>query len=153
MAYEVYEKEWFIELDGPCGGEWIPESVCGPIDVTGLERKSHGTFLCDTCGSHDLDGLNLLHRPDTTGTECPFVHPHSNLGCAGKVIGFGYRYDGPSPEIPEALRDYCENHEAWTIRRVYGYGVANYECDPVSYSVFTNLREAKRYRREMNADY
>jgi hypothetical protein len=57
--------------------------------------------------------------------------------------------------IPEMLRQYCENREAWTIGRVFAYGVRSSlpgYMDCTGWTTYTRLREAtKAYHAEQRA--
>jgi len=80
------------------------------------------------------------------GTEyvpCEMVPYHD-------VFTFGNR----SP-IPDALRPYCENAEAYSITRIYGYGVRLTMpgfLDCTDWTVYTNKREAIKAARELMRD-
>lgn len=96
MEAQLTDKEWWYEVDGPNGREFIPESVTGRVDLS-----------------------------------------------AG--------FDSGS-EVPASLRDYCENRTAYSIGRVFGYGVRSsapgyMDCTP--WSVYTSKRDAtKAYNEE-----
>ena len=40
MQYEVTEQQWWYEVDGPCGTEWVPEDLCGQLDGAVLGQTS-----------------------------------------------------------------------------------------------------------------
>ncbi len=58
--------------------------------------------------------------------------------------------------VPEALKDYCQNREAWTIEKVRGYGVresAPGYLDCTEWEVFNTLREATARASEIDEEY
>jgi hypothetical protein len=61
---------------------------------------------------------------------------------------------GPSP-IPDAIRDYCENSECWTVQKITGYGArfsAPGYLDSTEWVVFGTREEAEDYLREQMAE-
>ena len=40
MQCEVTEQQWWYEVDGPCGTEWVPEDLCGQLDGAVLGQTS-----------------------------------------------------------------------------------------------------------------
>jgi hypothetical protein len=67
----------------------------------------------------------------------------------------GQGYVNPALPIPAALRDYCENRQAWVIARVKGWGArltAPDYMDCTAWVVFDSEQEAREYLAETYGD-
>jgi hypothetical protein len=72
------------------------------------------------------------------------------------LVGEIDEYDGDLSPLPEALSPYCENRQAWHIRRVKGRWGARLSApgfmDATSWAVFETQAEAEEYLAEQQND-
>jgi hypothetical protein len=128
MEPEVIFGQWY-EIDGPWGTEFLPADLVGKTRVTHPDGREtqHQPGLDELQEWDRLNGL-LTEEDDTDSVRFP---------------------------IPSALRDYCENKEAWRIDLIEGWGarlsMPGY-LDCTSWTVCETEEEARAYLEDTYGD-
>jgi hypothetical protein len=125
MQPQIKFGEWYM-VDGPWGTEYVPADLVGTVTV----GKPDGTT------EEHVPSLDDMQEFDRASGALAEEEEHT---------------DSVRFPIPSALRDYCQNKEAWQIELMEGWGArlsAPGYLDGTGWAVFETEAEAMDYLQE-----